>query len=303
LYVEGVSEKGNDYDTPWRMMSRINTNMSWRLQVEIDEIPDAIDPAYAHLFCDRVEQVYKFRIQMSERLLGSKRQPIPVIIHGPNEELPHSMVERLKLEYQSVLINPEKTVFPDRFHSGEIEIRKEFFLNGGARFYQRIEDQFRKAFDLEKFAPEELIRRHRNNKSIFITHSIFGTLSKGEIDIFTNYINRFWSIHLSKQDPDIILFLVFTDLKEDTGGILNIFRSDPFQKMIDNLNINQGITLSRLSPVSREDVAVWQRENLQERTDLVNKIFGNKKELPMNVIQPLLRKAIEDKGNRKGKMK
>ncbi|MCB0847776.1 MAG: CHAT domain-containing protein, partial [Bacteroidetes bacterium] len=103
LYVEGVSEKGNDYDTPWRMMSRINTNMSWRLQVEIDEIPDAIDPAYAHLFCDRVEQVYKFRIQMSERLLGSKRQPIPVIIHGPDEELHRSLIERLKLEYQDAL--------------------------------------------------------------------------------------------------------------------------------------------------------------------------------------------------------
>jgi hypothetical protein len=297
LYAEEASEKVSGL--PWRLMiNKQNEDAQWRLSEESFEPIQDTGPLTireeAYLFCSRFEQVFQFRDLLKKEFSGSVRTPFSVVIYGPEEELPGSLARRLILEGSDLLrflLNDQ--LKHDSVIDSFIDIRPEYFTKGPESFRYGVESQMARKFGLKEFSVWELVSRYKKSKIIFLTHSFHGTLNKEETNIYADYLNRFQQIELSPKDPMVIILNTFHETRSNLRGILNIFSGDPFQRMIDNLGVDSANILPRLSPVSREDVQVWQAENLPESEYLPDEIFGNKKELPMIEVEPALREEIE----------
>ena len=272
-------------------------------QEEFSDKPEDPIGKHAYLLCDRNKAVKGFRDTLSLEIGKQERQPYAFLIHGSSRELLQSLNERLRRFTSRQVLDPgeQNNSFLARLWDIELPDGEDFKHPDERIPLLRRNQALSHAFKLrgnDISASMVLSRINRNQEMdvAFLCHYLLAENWHPKMkDFLINYINDF--TQLSTETASTQLILTFNIIYPLQKGLLGRFRS-PEGKVSSALQAiaqqaHNCSLLERLQDVPHGDVYKWQAKQKLQDAPFTDRVFGKKKKLPMQDIEPELVAAIE----------
>ncbi|MEL6594005.1 MAG: hypothetical protein AAFQ68_28135, partial [Bacteroidota bacterium] len=255
-----------------------------------------------YLLCNRGEHNEAFEDPLQLTLKDAVRRPQFYFLHGPFEEMPHSLADRFYVyTVGQVLKRLEEPIAPGRFARWEMKFPT-------ARDFENKRHPDKAFLSLQKhFSDSELglpahgqqvlQRLGQQHRVILLQHNMMAAdWHPDMVPFLQRYISEFWQVELMTRQPQIVVVFNLTyHVDKGLGAFFKKRKDSGIQDSLLKLSqrIPQCHYIDRLRPINRNEVADWQRDYLPHYPDLLDQIKWSRNEAPMQNIESLLRKLLQ----------
>lgn len=254
----------------------------------------------SYLLCDRSNADITFSAELGSRINQKTTQPQFFIIHGPDEEEPHSLTERffhytideiMELDYgRRIRKSTFKIDFPDK---------KDFLHPNKEMPILQRNQHFRSHFKIRtsEIVAREVLKQISSRVDLaIIQHNLIAEeWHQNHLKFIEDYITQFWDITLEESDPNVIV--IFNIIYTSSGSIARFWGRGhrPIESAVKELakKISNCTLIEKLQPVPKGDVVKWRTKYLPEELEVMEKLYPKRKPAPMRLVHKELRLAIE----------
>lgn len=262
-----------------------------------------------YLLCNRDEHNEAFEDPLERTLKVELRKPQFYFLHGPHEELPHSLADRFFVfTVARILKRLAEPIAPGKFVRREMKFpTARDFEN--KRHPDKATLSLQKHFSnselgLPKHGRDVLTKLGKQQRVVLLQHNMMAADWHPKMAAFIQrYINEFWQIELIGQQPQIVVVFNLTyHLEKGLSGFLKKRKDNSIQEELSAISerIPHCHFIDRLRPVNRNELAEWQNDYLPQHTDLLQRINWRKNRASMQSIEAILRKILQQTAEESG---
>lgn len=257
-------------------------------------------PPLAHLLCDRAIPTDTFGDYLKDQLIEGERFPIPCLVHGDEQELPLRLCERFRsFTVHKVFERLDMVLEKSRIEFQEIEMPTQRDFGRKHKAMDRVRESLKTRLELSDISAREIrnMTAHQvlegldsHLKVVVLQHNLYAAEwdRKQGPAFLREYLEEFWKVSLSEEAPEVLL--LFSLQYPPRKGLLGRFQAAPdlgshFEGLAEVLEL--------LIQIPRIDVRKWNDKYAPDDPGMTDRIFGSKKTLPMQVILPHLKAAVD----------
>ena len=277
----------------------------WNQKTDEPETESIAIGPLIYLLVDRTREERQFNQNLDAWGLqeGKKTPHYPqaFIIHGPGEEEPDSLTQRFR-HYTLKDSFPLLGLSYKRVRKFVIDfpLARDFEEPDTTIPFNYLMETFRKEFRIPKkrkvTTTEIMLKMGERIDAALIQHNLQGEAwHPGMYEFIENYLNQIWNVQLPARQPHVVIFfnLSYEMAKGwkrwvGKGNAVSEQKLQELGKQVDTCQV-----LSRLQPVRKADVQLWQREYLEQEGELVDRLFKGKDKLPMREVHKGLKDTLE----------
>lgn len=260
-----------------------------------------------YLRCDRISQNSKFTDCIEQRIHPKFNHPFFYLIHGPTKERHESLVKRFTefkiYDLASETISQTKGIvdfyrikdfpLPDSLETQKRQLKRS------------ISNEIEKLKGID-WTPSELLELYKNRTAggvLVLQHNIPCDTwdAQKTPQLLQWYIQDFWNTSIKQENFYVIVFLNVVYPIKRKNLFKRLFSGNETTKIQEQLKeLEKSLkkhcnVLTTLEPVPIHDVHRWIKDHdLNQVEYLIPTIFGKKNKIPMNRIEDIFRKAVEE---------